>query len=363
MICLADDKYPKREIKGDLDIYRAPIKHQRGGAFSYAYTYSKFILLSAGILALRSLQRRYDLVYIHNMPDILVLSSLVPKLLGAKVILDLHDPMPELMTTIFGLREDSLSVRMIRLLEKLSLAWADQVITVNVACKRIFAARSCREEKIGIVMNAPDEVIFAFHPTRPVDAGKDGEGSFIMMYHGSIVERNGLDLAVQAFARVREEIPRAELRIYGKRTPFLDQVMADVEARSLKEKVHYLGPRRLEELVGDIKACDVGIIPNQRNAFTNINTPTRILEYLSMGKPVIAPRTPGILDYFSTDSLFFFESGDAADLALQIKRVYSDPVEAHKTAVRGQAVYHSHTWSAERATLVGLVADLLGAAK
>ena len=50
------------------------------------------------------LRHRYDLIYIHNMPDILVFSALVPKAFGAKVILDQHDPMPELMMTIFNLK-------------------------------------------------------------------------------------------------------------------------------------------------------------------------------------------------------------------------------------------------------------------
>ena len=44
------------------------------------------------------------------MPDVLVFGAIVPKLLGAKIILDLHDPMPELMQTIFKLPEDSFSV-------------------------------------------------------------------------------------------------------------------------------------------------------------------------------------------------------------------------------------------------------------
>ena len=73
------------------------------------------------------------------MPDFLVFSALVPKILGAKVILDLHDPMPELMMTIFGLREQSFSVRVLKLLEKLSLGFADAVLTVNQACKNIFS--------------------------------------------------------------------------------------------------------------------------------------------------------------------------------------------------------------------------------
>ena len=71
-------------------------------------------LYSAAILAWRSLRGRYDLVYVHNMPDILVMSAMVPRLLGAKVILDQHDPMPELMTTIFNMAEKSVGVRVIR---------------------------------------------------------------------------------------------------------------------------------------------------------------------------------------------------------------------------------------------------------
>ena len=100
------------------------------------------------------------------MPDILVLSAILPKLFGAKVILDQHDPMPELMKTIFNMDEKSFSVRVIRRLEKWSIARADLVITVNVACKRLFAARSCRAEKIGVVMNSPDGEIFPYRAAR-----------------------------------------------------------------------------------------------------------------------------------------------------------------------------------------------------
>jgi hypothetical protein len=34
--------------------------------------------------------------------------------------------------------------------------------------------------------------------------------------------------------------------------------------------------------------CDLGVIPEHHNAFTEINTPTGIFEYLALGKPVIA---------------------------------------------------------------------------
>src|SRR4030095_14035402 len=140
-----------------------------------------------------SLWRGYDLVHVHNMPDVLVFSALVPKLRGAQIVLDLHDPMPELMMTIFGLQATSLGVQLLKRLEKASICFADQVLTVNLACKKIFASRSCAAEKIQVVMNAPDEEIFVFREFA-ASGSRDPAKPFVIMYHGSIVERHGLDL-------------------------------------------------------------------------------------------------------------------------------------------------------------------------
>lgn len=360
LICLADDKETEHEKSGGLNVCRLRIRHRRGGKLSYAWQYSAFILSTAAILARRVWWRRYDLVYVHNMPDVLVACALIPKMLGAKVILDQHDPMPELMTTIYHLGENSFAVQLMKRLEKWSIARANAVIAVNIACQRIFSRRSCPGEKITVVMNAPDDQIFRFQPARsPLPENEDSAKPFVIMYHGSIVERNGLDLAVEALARIRESLPSVQLRIYGRRTAFLDQVMADVERRRLTASVQYLGPRSLEGLVREIEACDVGMIPNQRSDFADINTPTRIFEYLALGKPVIAPRTAGICDYFDCNSLVYFEAGDARDLARKTEFVFRKPREAFEIIRRGQEVYRQHSWPAERQRLTGVVARLL----
>ena len=363
LICLGQGNSAKRETSDGLHVLRIPMKHRRGGKLTYAFQYGSFIFISSLIFALRAFTRRYDLVYVHNMPDILVLSALVPKALGARVILDLHDPMPELMTTIYDLGKDSISVRFIRSMEKWSIARTNLVITVNQACKRIFAARSCQSEKIIVVMNTPDSRIFPFQAAeeKPTTR-KDRNTSFVMMYHGTLVERNGLDLAVEALEMVREKMPAAELRVYGPSTPFLDRVMEMVRAKGLKDMVHYLGARRLEDLPEEIKQCDVGIIPNQRNAFTDINTPVRIFDFLANGKPAIVPSTSGIKDYFNEDSLVFFESGNAADLARQMEYTYSHRDELTEIVRKGQQIYLAHTWEQERQTLLRGVARLLGGA-
>jgi len=94
LICLGQGGAQKRNTSDAISVLRVPMKHRRGGKLTYAWQYGSFILISSFIFALRSFKRRYDLVYVHNMPDILVLSALVPKALGAKVILDCMIPCP-----------------------------------------------------------------------------------------------------------------------------------------------------------------------------------------------------------------------------------------------------------------------------
>jgi glycosyltransferase involved in cell wall biosynthesis len=153
-------------------------------------------------------------------------------------------------------------------------------------------------------MNSPDERIFHHREASRQNPGeRDNSKPFVIMYHGSSVERHGLDLAVAALRKIRGTIPSAELRIYGRSTPFLEQVMNLVRKSELCEAVRYLGSKNLEQICEAIGECDVGIIPNRRSKFTEVNTPTRIFEYLSQAKPVIAPRTPGILSYPTLHSL------------------------------------------------------------
>lgn len=361
LICLAsDDKESRREVSNGIDIVRIPIRRSRGSIFTYVLEYSAFLLTSAATLALRTLTRGYDLVYVHNMPDILVLSALVPKAFGAKVILDLHDPMPELMTTIYGLEPNSFPVRLLRRLERRSIAVADSVVTVNRACAKLFASRSCPLEKMNVVMNSPDEQIFRLRP--PQIRASTAYGSpkpFTIMYHGSLVERNGLELAIDALSRVRESVPNVQLKIYGWQNAFLERVMRSVEKKGLQEAVQYFGPKSLEQLVEVMEECDLGIIPNLRSRFSELNTPTRIFEYLAAGKPVIAPQAAGILDYFDEGSLLFFELGNAEDLAQKIEYVFSHPAEVAQIVKRGQQIYHEHSWSKERLRLIDLVSAVL----
>jgi glycosyltransferase involved in cell wall biosynthesis len=357
VICLSDEAgQPATERIADVNIRRLPMGKTRAGKLSYIWQYGRFIASCFFILCWRSLRTRYELVHVHNMPDVLAFAALPAKMRGARVILDQHDPMPELMTSIYGLTPSHWMVTVLRWMERLSFAFVDQIITVNLACRSIFGSRSCSPEKIEVVMNSPNDAIFGFRPAQPAAPASD---RCVIMYHGSIVERHGLDLAVEALVALRQVRPAAELRVYGKSNAYLEEVLQQAKGLGLADAVRHMGAVDQKGIARAIDECDIGIIPNRRSIFTEINTPTRIFEYLARGKPVIAPRSTGITDYFQPEELIFFELGDAKDLARQLVYTTAHPEETFLTVQRGQRVYLSHRWNCERARLLNTVVRLV----
>jgi hypothetical protein len=81
LICLREHpSEPKHENVNGVMVKRVPIRRRRDSKLTYVMQYGSFIMLSMVTLGWRALRKRYDLVHVHNMPDVLVFSGLVPKL-------------------------------------------------------------------------------------------------------------------------------------------------------------------------------------------------------------------------------------------------------------------------------------------
>lgn len=359
LLCLAGSHQDApKETVGQVRVSRIPLTHRRDSKLVYLWQYGRFFWSSCWFLSTRGLRVRYDVVHVHNMPDFLVFAALVPRLRGARIILDLHDPMPELMESIYGLRPGDWKVKVLKFLERKSIAFSHLVLTPNITFKKLFVARSCLPDKMQIVMNSPQQEVFdpARYPSadRPVRADPE----FRVMHHGSIVHRHGVDLLVEAVARLRPKIPGIRLDIYGHATPFLTAVLALAESLGIGDIVIYHGAKTQPEIAEAILACDVGIVPNRRSAFIELNFPTRLFEYLAMNRAVIAPSTQGIRDYFSQEQMLFFEPNDVNDLASKILQVKEHPAATQETVRLGAEVYRQHLWNDQKSRFVNLVSTL-----
>jgi glycosyltransferase involved in cell wall biosynthesis len=360
MICLQKNgQEPRREVVNGVRIFRVPLRRRRGGKLRYIGQYTLFILGSFLRLAGRSIFHRYDFVHVHNMPDVLVFSALIPKALGAKVILDLHDPMPELMMSIYSLSAEKPFVRWLKRFEKWSISFADLVLTPNKAFRELFISRGCPPNKIQIVMNSPEAEIFSQPHSPSPFGGANGDRPFKIMYHGLIAERHGLDTALNAIAKLQPVIPNLEFHIFGDRTRYMAEVEAQITELNLQSLVHYHGYKPQQEISKSICSIDLGIIPNRRTPFTEINMPTRIFEYLAMGKPVVVPDTRGIRDYFDNESALFFEPDDPQSLSNIILEAYRNPQKAESIVGRAKTVYEANRWGKYRASLLDRIGLLM----
>jgi hypothetical protein len=132
VLCLRTKTDAATEFHNGVRVFRLPVRyHNYNGVGWKFWEYFRFGLLA--MLKLIQLHRRhpYNSVQTHNVPDFLVFAAWFPKLFGARVILDLHDLMPEFYQARYGHDAGSRLVRLVQWQEKLSCRFANHVITVS----------------------------------------------------------------------------------------------------------------------------------------------------------------------------------------------------------------------------------------
>ena len=347
----------KRESLGGVAVRRLPLEHKRGGGGRYLFEYFAIFALSFWELTKLALARRLFAVQVNNPPDFLIFAAVVPKLFGAALILDMHEPMPELYASIRRLDAGAFPIRALRAIERISTGFADRVVTVSEICRKTFAARGTPAAKITVVKNVCD--LELFDPSRYADAisGWAANGAQCVIYHGTLVGRYGVDVLVRAFARVRERFPHARLEIYG-RGETMDELVALARELGIADRVQFGGQVGLASIPEKIAEADVGVVPNRKDIFMDLVLPTKLFEYIAMEKPVVVARTAAVIDHFGAQDLYLFEPGDAESLARALEDALSHPEQAREQVRRLRARCAGETWAAEKHKLTGVYEGL-----
>jgi glycosyltransferase involved in cell wall biosynthesis len=328
---------------------------KNGGLGEQLLKYLYFFMSAAVRLTKNFFKRRYDTIQVHNLPDFLVFCALIPKLLGVPIILDLHDLMPEFYAGRFG-RSSSFPAWLIRLQERAACRFADHVITVSEHWRQALIDRGVPAQKCSVVMNVADDQIF--RPSNGNEHHVQPRNGFCLIYHGSLHQRYGLDLAVKAIDQLRHEIPGIQLSLVGY-GDFLPQLKGMVDTLHLEEHVRIEPLHLAEELPGIICACDLGIVPYRNDVFTDGLLPTKLMEYAALGMPAIAARTTAIEAYFSDANTEFFEPGNVNDLARCILRLYNNPERMAELARGSQKFNRRYSWAKASEEYVSLVEELV----
>jgi|WetSurMetagenome_2_1015567.scaffolds.fasta_scaffold00167_35 glycosyltransferase involved in cell wall biosynthesis len=323
----------------------------RGKSFSaYVLSYLKFLFAAFCDCTRLTLGGRVDVVHIHNMPDFLIFAALVPRFMGKKVILDIHDSIPETYIGKFK-NKSTLMFRLLCMEEAVCCRLAHRVICVNHPQRDVLVERGIPAKKISVSMNVPDERWFS--------NGSNGGSeravpdSFNLVFHGTLARRLGVDLTIQAISKLNGSIPGLKFHIIGTGDD-LEELVVLTKNLGLGSSVQFHGPVPIEDLASALGPMQLGIISNRKNIATELMLPVKMLEYISLDIPVVAPPLKAIRHYFSDDMLNYFDVENVDSLSSAILDSYQNEEKRRRQIRNARNFLDRYGWERHKQDLIGL---------
>ena len=353
---LREKGHTSSDVVNGVNVYRLPLSKYRGSStIKYVLSYSLFFFVAFFGVSRSYFKRRYDVIQFHTLPDFIVFAGIVPKLCGAKLLLDMHEIMPEFYMSKFGIGVSHPLTRILKLLEKVSVRFAHAVIVINEPIKRLLLQRSRPKSDFTVIMNCADERLFCCDcHSRSVQS--DGLN---LMYHGTLTPLYGVELAIQAVAKLKDQIPNLKFHIFGSQEEAGDLKKLAQEL-DVSRNVVFMGRVPREQIPQYLNEGDIGVLPSIRDVFVDLSFSNKLAEYVSMKKPVVATRLRSTLEYFPEDAISYFESRNVDDLASRIIELYANPEKRLCQAEKAFQHYQKIRWEIMRKRYVGLVNSLAG---
>ena len=351
-IVLKKDGQNNFEIIKNVNVYRIQnrTKSERM-KFEYLIKIVFFTIKASFYLIKNHLKERYDIIHVHSVPDFAVFAAWLPKLMGAKVILDIHDIVPEFYASKFNKSYDSFIFKCLRLIEKISIAFSNHVIISNHIWYEKITHRSVLKEKCSVFLNYPDLSIFQG------SSSKVRNKKFIMLYPGTIIWHQGLDIAIRAIALIKDELKDSEFHIYGE-GPHKEYLKNLIKELSLNDIVFVKDLINLERIAPVMAAADVGIVPKRKDLFGNEAFSTKILEFMAQGVPVIVSDTNIDKFYFNSTMVKYFKSEDERDLADAILSLKNDIFFRNQLVKAGFDYIKKNNWQVKENKYLSLLEKL-----
>jgi glycosyltransferase involved in cell wall biosynthesis len=322
------------------------------GRLSYLIKILKFFIKSAFFVTKEHFRYPYDLIHVHSVPDFEVFAALVPKLMGSKIILDIHDIVPEFYMSKFNEQNESILFKSLVAIEKASIQFSDHVIISNHIWEKKLLSRSVNRNKCSVILNYPDP--FFFHKR----SKSRSDGKFVMIYPGTFGWHQGLDIAIKAFAAVKDQVPNAEFHIYG-RGPEQGSLEKLINQLNLQNSVFLSAPAPIDQIANIMANADLGIVPKRNDPFGGEAFSTKILEFMSSGVPVIVSATTIDTYYFNDSVVKYFKPDDVIDLAQCMLTLINDEEMRNRLIDNALKFADDFSWERKKAEYLNLVDSLI----
>lgn len=353
VISLRSRKASRFEVVDGVNVHRIQTREvNEQSRFAYLGRILAFLFVSTFLLARKQFSRKYQVIHVHSVPDFLVFAALVPKLLGARVILDIHDILPEFYASKFGADSQSLVFKLLVMVERISTAFADHVIIANHLWEQRLLSRSVKQGKCTTVLNYPPAAVFK----RNFATHKNGK--FLITYPGSLNHHQGVDIAMRAFAKVADRMPNAEFHIYGEGPCKPSLLHLREELGESRIVIHDFRPTR--EIAEIMAASDLAVVAKRASStFGNEAVSTKTTEFMLLGVPLIMSRTKVDTFYHDDSMVKFFESENEAELADCMFLLWRDRELRARLVANASRYVAQNDWREKRSDYLRVIDSLL----
>jgi glycosyltransferase involved in cell wall biosynthesis len=273
------------ERRAGIRILRYPQRAATGLAGYLVEYLPSLIFTMAWLLAVR-IRGPVHVVHGCNPPDLFFLAGRLARTWGARYVFDQHDANPELaMTKWPGSGPRVLLVRLTRWLERASYRTAALVLVPNDSYAALAAERGeVDPERIEVVRNAPGG------PRQPAPPyGPPNRGQLRLGYLGVMGSQDGVEILIDAVAELRELDPDLDVQVdlVGD-----GAVRTKLERRASKrgvgDRCHFHGYLAAAAYRPILERAHICVSPDPPTPFNDVSTMTKVVDYLAMGRPVVA---------------------------------------------------------------------------
>ena len=269
-----------------IHIYRYRLPGAANTPIAYVAEYGVSLLMTF-LLSIKVLFKHgFDVIHAANPPDMFFMVGLFYRLLGKKFVFDQHDLTPETFEAKFkgGLK---LFHKLLLLLEWCTYRTAHQVIVTNLSYRRIATERGhYPAHKVFVVRNGPNlKHVRLVTPEPELKAGR----RYLLAYVGVMSVQDGVEYALYALHDLVNKRGRQDVSLVlmgdGDHASALRALAHELQ---LDDYVNFTGWLETTDVVRYLTVADVGLSPDPQNGLNEFCTMIKSMEYMALGKPVVA---------------------------------------------------------------------------
>lgn len=302
-----------------------------------------------------------EMIFVRDLPFVLP-AVLLGKLYRIPVILDMAENYPAMLADLIRYTPMCATARamrrpsLVRLIERVALGHVDHVIVVVDESRDRLVDMGYSAERITVVNNTPRITHWSVKPeSRRPSTEHDGP---CVVYLGNLDGSRGVDLAIRAIARLKEQRVPACLTVIGQgpSRPSLERLADSFE---VEDVVTFMGRLPFREVRAVLAEADIGLIPHYSTPAWNTTMPNKLFDYMLWGIPVLVSEVKPVAQIVRSENCGeVFRDRDPEDLARCIKLLADPDVRKIKGSNGLAAVQKRYNWKHDGEVLIKAVEEV-----